>query len=168
MKLQEFNELQTEMERARQELVNLRKKDSELEQRKACIRWHILQLWYSIYFWSNLYFILMPAIIPSVSPRSLNCTFVPSSLSWSGSSCAFRFSLLIWLINSRTFLLAAALTTLTSMATLLALLLFRFWWIISWSGTSVLALFFLLVFFFLVIFFVPGVSWVNDGLVGIR
>jgi hypothetical protein len=38
MNLPEFQELKTEMERARQELLNLRKKDSELEQRKINIK----------------------------------------------------------------------------------------------------------------------------------
>jgi len=38
MNLPEFQELKSEMEKARQELLNLRKKDSELEQRKINIR----------------------------------------------------------------------------------------------------------------------------------
>jgi hypothetical protein len=38
MNMPEFQELKFEMERARQELLNLRKKDSELEQRKLGIR----------------------------------------------------------------------------------------------------------------------------------
>jgi hypothetical protein len=38
MNMPEFQELKSEMERARQELMNLRKKDNELEQRKLGIR----------------------------------------------------------------------------------------------------------------------------------